>query len=931
MPRYVLVLVLVLHPAFTRSAAAQTAPRDTLADPTSSGFHLAGSWLRRLPIDDPRHALVLVPGVRLTGADIGVTPGAALLIRGSAAGRGNIYVDGALLRFETLGGAGVGLAPNAIEALSVVTGAAPASLADVGGGVIAYETRAGGERLSGGVRWDSDEPFSNASSVGYNRIEGVFGGPLARAGTLTFFLSGTLQGQRSSYRGLDASNVPAYLPAGTDTIVNDGGTPVALPRWESVSSGLGRPLDWSTARRAQAKLQYRYGSRSSLSLTLLDGDIQQRAFPGQVALDSGLYSGRRLRTGAAIVNWQHELGTWDGGPLRLDVNMSLVGHRDLSGPLDTASELATRDPSLGIAFKQLRFLGANVLGLPTNDALVRGVRANSGLRGVPFFGLPDATESGRINPYGLVGEGWFTQGIGGRTLTDVAESRMQGRWMVSWNPSSGQAIDVGVDAEESHVSSYTSDLTRQVGTDLFTARPKRLGGFVEDRLRLGHAVIDAGVRYDRIKPGGDLPITPGYIASSGAALWNPNAATDDTAYANSVARVFRPARTHAALSPRLRFSYALSDKTAVRLGYSRTVEPPSWGTLFRQSNSDLSFTDARTLFGRDVDVATASLIEGGVRSSVGPWLFDVSAYRKDLPIYGGGLTQVRDPRDTTKVGTLNTVTLYRNTHAQGIDASLDWRNGWLSASGVYSLAHTVTQPIAGFIFSGPFTTHDVAVVASLQIPNDWKRGSLLGAIGRDADITVLGRAHNGAPYTRLVNNGIGTLAPDGGFGGGVASGAPLNGAQLPSFKRLDLRIAKRIRTAGNEWSIYLDARNLLNFSSVVTLFAETGDTANPLHKELIIGAPAFPSGQYAALWNEASSAGALAADKTVDLTGCAAWGSPVNCVALTRVERRFGDGNQLFTLAEQQRAFDTYYRDFFGAWRFYAPRRTIRVGLELSL
>jgi len=139
-------------------------------------------------------------------------------------------------------------------------------------------------------------------------------------------------------------------------------------------------------------------------------------------------------------------------------------------------------------------------------------------------------------------------------------------------------------------------------------------------------------------------------------------------------------------------------------------------------------------------------------------VFDVSAYRKDLPIYRGDLTQFRDPRDTTRVFTVNTVTLYRNTQAQGIDASLDWRNGWLSASGVYSLVHTMTQPIAGYIFPGPFTTHDVAVVASLRVPDDWKRGSLLGAIGRDADITVLGR-----PSALEVRHRIGYLPEEKGL------------------------------------------------------------------------------------------------------------------------------------------------------------------------
>ena len=33
-------------------------------------------------------------------------------------------------------------------------------------------TRVGGDRLDGQVRWDSDEPFGDGVSVGYNRLEG---------------------------------------------------------------------------------------------------------------------------------------------------------------------------------------------------------------------------------------------------------------------------------------------------------------------------------------------------------------------------------------------------------------------------------------------------------------------------------------------------------------------------------------------------------------------------------------------------------------------------------------------------------------------------------------------------------------------------------------------------------------------------------------
>src|SRR5438067_2396577 len=144
-PFGIALLIVTLPPHFARTAAAQdtVAARDTLSGTLRSGFRLSGDRLRRLPIDDPRHALVLIPGVRLASPDIGITPEATLLIRGSSAGRGNVYVDGAPMRFQTRGGAGVGLALNAIADLTVLSGVAPAFIGDAGGGVIAYETWSG--------------------------------------------------------------------------------------------------------------------------------------------------------------------------------------------------------------------------------------------------------------------------------------------------------------------------------------------------------------------------------------------------------------------------------------------------------------------------------------------------------------------------------------------------------------------------------------------------------------------------------------------------------------------------------------------------------------------------------------------------------------------------------------------------------------------
>jgi hypothetical protein len=380
----------------------------------------------------------------------------------------------------------------------------------------------------------------------------------------------------------------------------------------------------------------------------------------------------------------------------------------------------------------------------------------------------------------------------------------------------------------------------------------------------------------------------------------------------------------------VRLAHAIGPRTSLRVGYSRTVEPPTWQALFGHSNSDLSFTNVFDLFGRDVDFVVSSLIEVGVRSTLRPGaVVDVALYLKDLPDYVGRLRPFSDPRDTTRITTINVVTPFEDAHAQGIDVGLTWQRGsWLTATAAYSLERTQTEAAPLAAPPADVTAHSLGVYAEARVPDDWKAGTTLGALGRGVSAVVFARAQSGAPYTRLLNNGAGTLAPGG--RGTVAVGEQVNASRLPWTKRLDLRVAKTLRAGGRGWTVYLDARNVLNMRNLVALFAETGGTTNDVHRAQTIGGT-FGSGEYGILWSEASDNGALQPDTTVNLGGCAGWGSPVNCVALTRVERRFGNGDGLLTLVEQQRAFNAYYDDFFGAWRLYGAGRTLRFGVELEL
>src|SRR5262249_27506616 len=155
--------------------------------------------------------------------------------------------------------------------------------------------------------------------------------------------------------------------------------------------------------------------------------------------------------------------------------------------------------------------------------------------------------------------------------------------------------------------------------------------------------------------------------------------------------------------------------------------------------------------------------------------------------------------------------------------------------------------------------HNFVGSMSLTVPTDWQKGSTLGAVLRDVGVFATFRAISGLPYTRLRNTGGGNLAPAVGFGLISTQVEPINSSTMPWNKNIDLRINKGMRLGRTAVTAFADLRNALNFRNVVSLFAETDDVVNALHRETLL------SPEFANLRIEAEANGRLLAGGSVDL------------------------------------------------------------------
>jgi hypothetical protein len=226
--------------------------------------------------------------------------------------------------------------------------------------------------------------------------------------------------------------------------------------------------------------------------------------------------------------------------------------------------------------------------------------------------------------------------------------------------------------------------------------------------------------------------------------------------------------------------------------------------------------------------------------------------------------------------------------------------------------------------------------ASLQFPSNWHKGSVVGGILRNAGAFVTFRFASGLPYTLVQpqESGVNIITR---CGLECNLQEPINTSTLPWFKNVDLRITKGVQIRRSQWTLFAEAKNVLNWTNVMNLFTEVGSVLYPKYQAKYVGE------QVSLLASEANAAGILnKADSSVNfaaLGGCQNWvgtnttnfgSGPVDCVLLERAEARYGNGDGIFSPAEYTAAFNAWYNLANAPSIFYGTGRRLRIGAQLT-
>ena len=716
-------------------------PRDEVA----TRQRVDGSFTDRLPVDRLDQVLALQPGVTGNASGTGLTirggrqdeaatyvdgvpvqagnRGTGFVVPGSGVGAsatGNPTVGGGTASgFANTGGTGIQIGTNAFEEASVTTGASSAEFGNAQSGIVQIATRAGsGTGFTGNFGYETDELFGSGTSLGLNRIQGGFGGPLISG--LTFWLSGVLEGRKSMDTGLDATDYPIFDIAGVDTTVTQGGaavpvynfgvargdcglfdrntTPEIVNNFGQDCNGIEVPNSNSSAYQLSTKLNYSYGTGSRIALTALASQGQGRIFdygdlynfnpvPGTGINQTGQRAWNRVYT----LNWVQNLTKSSERALALDVGLSYQQDRFIQSPLEYDAEAGT----LGFFIKPLP-LQWDFETFPLTDALVDNYRNNTGIRTPYDLSIRDTyreVDGVRNNAYGLSGS--FSEGGGSVDRLNMSrENRLIGKANLDWQADRYNRIKVGGEFTRYDIFAYSHTLNNQFFSDVFHEKPIQWSGFVEDRLDLGDVVLVGGLRYDRYDSRASRPyfrctalrdlddgaddglcggVPEGQQIRAVQITSNPNLTGGDV---TDVDQLYVPDESHGYISPHVQVSFPVTERTNFRLSYAHQVQAPDFALVLGGINTDVAITNTNHVFGSDLDFGRTITFEFGIRHAFSDdMVLDLAAYNKDnLANPAGRLVSTYDAAARRNVD-VRVMTNADFGNTRGIDVRLDRRIG----------------------------------------------------------------------------------------------------------------------------------------------------------------------------------------------------------------------------------------------------------------
>jgi hypothetical protein len=395
------------------------------------------------------------------------------------------------------------------------------------------------------------------------------------------------------------------------------------------------------------------------------------------------------------------------------------------------------------------------------------------------------------------------------------------------------------------VNNYGYDVLGNVynGTSNYPAgqiaphRPIFAGAYVQDRLEYKNLIVNAGLRFDYIN-------TDNYTFADPS---NPQKVFNSSTFLVKDPSQIVKVPSYSSLSPRLGFSFPITDETVFHAQYGKFVQQPSLAYLYQgiyetgwiiNPNNGFFISDP---VGQDLRPTRTTSYEIGFTQQVGSVAsFDITAYYKDIlnqVVFGTqNVTsgtgwrpyEVLTNGDYATTEGLEISFNMRRTHRFLVNGSVTFQNAQGTGDNPYSNAGEFGSPVANNLYIPQYIvplSFNHAISGNIDIDYHYGKDDgpdILHQFGASLLLTFA----SGHPYTLGTPLTPGTSNPNASQQVDTRNRyaiEALNSSVTPSTFRADLMVDKAFPVFGQlSADIFVQVLNLFNAKNVQDVFSNTG-------------------------------------------------------------------------------------------------------------
>lgn len=374
--------------------------------------------------------------------------------------------------------------------------------------------------------------------------------------------------------------------------------------------------------------------------------------------------------------------------------------------------------------------------------------------------------------------------------------------------------------------------------------PTFVGAYIQDKIEYSDLVVNAGIRFDYIDNDDiefvDDPTTPNVVEGPK----NPSVdITHDQSYPIYKETGIANAKPYLGVSPRLGFSFPVSDKTVFHLQYGKFLQSPQLNIVYRGRAGQAVIFGGQNFIpnpvGYNIQPTRTTQYEVGFTQQFSEnAAFDITGFYKDIQ---GQIQIARVVVDA--ISTASSYNAYVNgdfVTTKGVEVSLRLRrvNRIRAQIGyTFSDAQGTGSTIGGAVSSLENGTQYPSVISPLDfnqthrgtvnIDYSWNKGDG-GPILEGVGINLLFTFNSGHPFTKSTGS-IGQQ--DASTGALVENDArnskpieSINESTTPWQSNLDLRLTKAVNLFGLNTEFYIYVQNLMNTRNVLNVYRRTGNS-----------------------------------------------------------------------------------------------------------